>query len=181
MAATGRAAYGLSPAPAAAGSWPAVDLATERGSRFAVAVVLRRRYPALAAAWLVYLVTLLPVSGLLHVGTHIAADRYTYLPSIGVALIVVYAARELIARHIEPQVVEVAGVSLLSTLMQPQPSFYLSELLVMISQLLMQGAVLTSLIYLQLQLQNVELYLLPTGQLLIQKPLRLPILRRSLD
>ena len=34
------------------------------------------------AAWLYYLITLLPVLGLVQVGSQAAADRYTYLPSI---------------------------------------------------------------------------------------------------
>lgn len=33
--------------------------------------------------WAYYLVTLLPVIGIIHIGEHFAADRYTYLPSLG--------------------------------------------------------------------------------------------------
>ena len=39
--------------------------------------------PHLAIGWLWYVVTLLPVSGLLQVGSHAMADRYTYIPLIG--------------------------------------------------------------------------------------------------
>jgi hypothetical protein len=45
-----------------------------------------RKRPWLLAGWLWYLVTLLPVIGLLHVGLQSHADRYTYLPSIGLYL-----------------------------------------------------------------------------------------------
>jgi Flp pilus assembly protein TadD len=55
-----------------------------------VAVVLaRRRLPALAAVWVAYVVTLTPVSGLVtHGGPQIAADRYSYLPGLALALLV---------------------------------------------------------------------------------------------
>ena len=36
-----------------------------------------------AAVWAYYIVTLLPVLGIIHVGKQFMADRYTYLPSIG--------------------------------------------------------------------------------------------------
>jgi hypothetical protein len=49
----------------------------------AAAFLLRRGIPALAAAWGWYLVTLLPVLGIVQVGPHVQADRYTYLPSFG--------------------------------------------------------------------------------------------------
>lgn len=43
----------------------------------------RHKAPYLLAAWLYYLVTLLPVAGLIQTGSAAAADRYTYLPSLG--------------------------------------------------------------------------------------------------
>lgn len=45
-----------------------------------------RRYPALLAVWFSYLVMLLPVLGLIPAGDQIAADRYTYLPCLALAL-----------------------------------------------------------------------------------------------
>jgi hypothetical protein len=42
-----------------------------------------KRYPLFSAAWLYYVVTLLPVIGIVQVGAQYAADRYTYLPSLG--------------------------------------------------------------------------------------------------
>lgn len=65
----------------------------------AAAIVLRRRFPAIAAAWVFYLVTLAPVSGLIQAGMQVAADRYTYLPTLGfnilVGAIVALAARQV--------------------------------------------------------------------------------------
>lgn len=49
------------------------------------AFALRRRFPALLAAWTYYVVTLTPVLGFAQFGPQIAADRYTYLPSLGSA------------------------------------------------------------------------------------------------
>lgn len=53
----------------------------------AVAVGLRRRWPALAAVWAIYVVILMPVSGIVHNGPQIAADRYTYLSCLGWGLL----------------------------------------------------------------------------------------------
>jgi tetratricopeptide (TPR) repeat protein len=52
-----------------------------------LAVGLRRRWPALASAWAGYIVMLLPVSGIVHNGPQIAADRYSYLPGMAWALL----------------------------------------------------------------------------------------------
>ena len=49
------------------------------------AVALRKRFPAGLAVWASYLILLGPVSGLIHIGPQIAADRYTYLPTMGFA------------------------------------------------------------------------------------------------
>ncbi len=43
------------------------------------AFLLRRRMPALAAAWAAYLLILAPSSGLVPMGRALAADRYSYL------------------------------------------------------------------------------------------------------
>lgn len=52
-----------------------------------VVVMQRRQWPAVAAAWLVYAVILLPVLGLVHNGPQLAADRYSYLSCLGWALL----------------------------------------------------------------------------------------------
>jgi protein O-mannosyl-transferase len=54
----------------------------------ALVLALARRQPAFAAAWGWWLVTLLPVLGLVQVGSQARADRFTYLPSVGLALLV---------------------------------------------------------------------------------------------
>ncbi|MHC4476598.1 MAG: tetratricopeptide repeat protein [Planctomycetota bacterium] len=49
-----------------------------------------RRSPYLAVGWFWYLGTLLPVIGLIQVGSQSMADRYTYLPSIGIFIMVAW-------------------------------------------------------------------------------------------
>jgi protein O-mannosyl-transferase len=49
-------------------------------------VRLRRRRPFLLTGWLWYLVTLVPVIGLVQVGEQAMADRYTYIPLVGLFL-----------------------------------------------------------------------------------------------
>ncbi|HQU46179.1 MAG: hypothetical protein B7Z73_11275, partial [Planctomycetia bacterium 21-64-5] len=60
---------------------------------------LRRRHePYLAVGWLWFLGTLVPVIGLVQVGGQAIADRYTYLPSIGLFIAVVWRAERLARR-----------------------------------------------------------------------------------
>ena len=64
---------------------------------FAIVFILRRwRY--LVTGWLWYLVMLGPVIGIVQVGSQARADRYTYLPQIGLALLVTWAVADLCAR-----------------------------------------------------------------------------------
>src|SRR6185369_14168994 len=51
-----------------------------------VAVIMRKRWPALAAALVVYAVVLSPVLGVLQSGIQIVADRYSYLAQIGLCI-----------------------------------------------------------------------------------------------
>jgi len=53
----------------------------------AIALALRHRVPGMAAAWLAYVVCLLPVLGIFQNGPQIAADRYTYLAGLGWAIL----------------------------------------------------------------------------------------------
>src|SRR2546422_3095095 len=53
----------------------------------AIVLALRRRVPGLPAAWVAYVVVLLPVLGFFQSGPQIAADRYTYLAGLGGAIL----------------------------------------------------------------------------------------------
>ena len=59
----------------------------------------RRRQPWWLMGWLWYLGTLVPVLGFVQVGMQGRADRYTYLPMIGLALAVAFGARQLARTH----------------------------------------------------------------------------------
>ena len=58
----------------------------------------KRRHPYFVVGWLWYIVTLLPVIGLVQVGMQSMADRYTYMPLIGVFIIIAWGAPDLMER-----------------------------------------------------------------------------------
>ena len=69
----------------AAGSWLVIRLAPRR--------------PWLLVGWLWYVVTLLPVLGLVQVGDQAMADRYTYVPLIGPFIMLAWSAAEVARRR----------------------------------------------------------------------------------
>ncbi len=54
-----------------------------------------RKYRYLAVGWLWYLGTLVPVIGVIQVGAQAMADRYTYVPLIGIFVIIAFGAADL--------------------------------------------------------------------------------------
>jgi tetratricopeptide (TPR) repeat protein len=64
------------------------------------ALIIRQftRKPYLAAGWFWYGITLLPVIGLVQVGSQSMADRYSYLPSIGIFIMIAWAAESVSAK-----------------------------------------------------------------------------------
>ncbi len=74
----------------------------------------RQKRPYLLVGWLWYLGMLLPVIGLVQIGTQARADRYTYLPQVGLCLAVVWTAGSLGAgwRHRRPVFGGVAAIVL---------------------------------------------------------------------
>ena len=61
-----------------------------------------RRRPYLAFGWLWYLGTLLPAVGLIQTGMHAYADRFTYIPGLGLAIAVVWGGAEAVAARPRP-------------------------------------------------------------------------------
>jgi protein O-mannosyl-transferase len=86
--------YPLEPVPAGMAVGAGFVLAAI--TAFALSAV--RRYPYVAVGWLWYLGTLAPVSGLIQVGSHSMADRYTYIPLIGLFIIAVWGCSDLLSR-----------------------------------------------------------------------------------
>ena len=68
-----------------------------------------RSRPYLAVGWFWYLGTLVPVIGILQVGIQARADRYTYVPMIGIYLMVVWAVRELVLAKPRVRPIVIAG------------------------------------------------------------------------
>jgi tetratricopeptide (TPR) repeat protein len=58
-----------------------------------------RRAPYIIVGWLWYLGTLLPVIGLVQVGTQAMADRYTYIPLVGLFIIIAWAVYDVVVRR----------------------------------------------------------------------------------
>jgi len=56
----------------------------------ATVAVVRSRRPAISVGWLWYIASLLPVIGIIQIGSHSLADRYTYLPSVGLFVMVCF-------------------------------------------------------------------------------------------
>lgn len=72
-------------------------------------VVLRiKRSPYLAVGWFWYLGTLVPVLGIVQVGAQAMADRYTYLPMIGLTIMLGWLAIDLAAWRFGRWIVGVA-------------------------------------------------------------------------
>ena len=83
------------------GHWPLLLVLLAGGLMLGITtlfVVGRRRYPFLLMGWLWFGGTLVPVIQLIQTGGHAMADRYAYIPSVGVLVLVVWGLYEL-TRH----------------------------------------------------------------------------------
>ena len=63
-----------------------------------LAIRVVKQSPYFAMGWLWYLGTLVPVIGLVQVGSQSMADRYTYVPLIGIFIIIAWGIPELVAQ-----------------------------------------------------------------------------------
>jgi protein O-mannosyl-transferase len=76
----------------------------------AAVLAVSRRHPYAAVGWLWYIGMLVPVIGLVQVGSQALADRYTYLPLIGIFVVVAWGARDLVLRFaVAPPIVAVGA------------------------------------------------------------------------
>jgi hypothetical protein len=57
-----------------------------------------KRFPYLATGWLWYAGTLVPVIGIVQVGNHAMTDRYTYIPLIGLFIMVAWGVPDLLKK-----------------------------------------------------------------------------------
>ena len=94
---------------------PALEVAVKAAALVLVSVTVAgfaRRKPYLAAGWLWYLVTLLPVVGIVRIGQQQMADRYTYVPLAGIFVMLAWGAADLAARFRLPRANQVAAAAL---------------------------------------------------------------------
>ena len=81
--------------------WPFVAIVLSAmllGAISIVAILWSKRWPYLLTGWFWFVGTLIPVIGLIQVGEQALADRYTYIPSIGLLLALVWGAHDLTQR-----------------------------------------------------------------------------------
>ncbi|MCE5250892.1 tetratricopeptide repeat protein [bacterium] len=76
-----------------------------------------RRFPFLVTGWLWYLGILVPVIGFVQVGNQAMADRYTYIPIVGIFIIAAWGVPELMRKFRFPGIIipVMAGVILLAS------------------------------------------------------------------
>ena len=102
------------------GGWPAWKIAAAAAVVLALtagAVALARRRPYVAVGWFWFLGMLVPVLGIIQVGLQSMADRYTYLPGIGLTVAAVWGvAYSVRGRPWLKPVLAVATLAVLGTL-----------------------------------------------------------------
>lgn len=85
----------LYPMPAHWEGWKVMAATVLLVALTAVFVALARRAPYLIVGWLWYLGTLVPTIGLVSVGIQSIADRYTYIPFIGLFIMIAWGAGKI--------------------------------------------------------------------------------------
>jgi tetratricopeptide (TPR) repeat protein len=89
----------LYPYPIEIPAWTIAVAGVFLGSLTALALIALRRAPYLAVGWLWFLGTLVPVSGLIQVGNQAMADRFSYLPAMGLTTAMVWGLHGLFGRR----------------------------------------------------------------------------------
>ena len=81
----------------------------------AAVIVAVKRLPYLFVGWLWYAITILPVIKIVQVGNDAMADRYTYLPSIGIAIMLAWGTPLLFPRaDMRKKILFPAGIAALA-------------------------------------------------------------------
>ena len=81
-------------------SWEVVLFVALLASLTIMVTCLVRRFPYLAFGWFWYMGTLVPVIGIVQVGAQAMADRYTYVPLIGIFIAVSWGISDLAGRYL---------------------------------------------------------------------------------
>ncbi len=88
----------LYPYPKVLPIWPVLLMGVFLTCVTVIAFRLRRGAPYLAVGWLWFMGMLVPVIGLVQVGFQSMADRYTYLPLVGIFIILAWGGSDLLLR-----------------------------------------------------------------------------------
>ncbi|MDP9112524.1 MAG: tetratricopeptide repeat protein [Acidobacteriota bacterium] len=86
------------PYPTSSAAWQAVAAFAVLLAISAGALRVWRTRPYLAVGWFWYLGTLVPVIGLVQVGSQAHADRYMYVPMIGLSIMLAWGAADVVAK-----------------------------------------------------------------------------------
>ena len=93
--------------PARLAAYYPLQLSPPMGDAIASAVILiavsalalyLRRFPYIAVGWFFFLIALIPVIGIVQVGFQGRADRYTYVPAIGLMIALVWSTADAVER-----------------------------------------------------------------------------------
>jgi tetratricopeptide (TPR) repeat protein len=80
-------------------------------------IIMAKRLPYLFVGWFWYAVTIAPVIGIIQIGPHLIADRYHYLPSIGIAVMLAWGVPLLMpAEKIRQWILFPVGIGFLAVL-----------------------------------------------------------------
>lgn len=80
----------------------------------AAALGLRRRTPYVIVGWLWYLLSLLPVIGFIQVGNQAMADRFTYLPLVGIFIAIAWLAADAVRQPAGRALAGAAAIAVLA-------------------------------------------------------------------
>ena len=80
-------------------TWPVIGSLALLVGLTAACLAARRVRPYLEVGWLFYLVTLVPVIGLVQVGSQALADRYTFVPLLGIFIAAAWALGDAVRRR----------------------------------------------------------------------------------
>jgi protein O-mannosyl-transferase len=125
------------PHPGSQLGWPAVCAAASIVATVsACAIIWSRRHPYLLVGWAWYLGTLVPMIGIVQVGSQQMADRYTYFPLIGVFLGLVWTIRSLVTPFVPAgtlrarwlQAVSLLGLAVVGAIACRQVSYWQDDL-----------------------------------------------------
>ena len=89
----------LYPHPASLPLWQVLGAALFLVAVTLAVVATAKRFPYLAVGWLWFTGSLVPVIGLVQVGAQAMADRYTYIPSIGLFLMAAWGIPEILGKR----------------------------------------------------------------------------------